>query len=121
MLRSQALPCSSGGRVARRARDGMENFLSSISEEHTQQLKRWRDARRAAAVAICRRAVDQALVSLRAESVGLSVKRSEGEEEERRKERVEDQEEEEDEETEKRGRGTGREGGGGKKRKREVM
>lgn len=43
-----------------------ESFLSSTSPDLSLELTRWRDARREAAQAICRRAVEQALVLLRA-------------------------------------------------------
>lgn len=43
-----------------------ESFLSSTSPDFSLELTRWRDSRRAAAQAICRHAVLQALVLLRA-------------------------------------------------------
>jgi len=65
-LLAQGLRSNSSKKARKEQKQLEENFLSSTSPGVSLELTRWRDARRAAAQAICRQAVAQALVLLRA-------------------------------------------------------
>lgn len=65
-LLASGLRSNSSKKARKEQKQLEESFLSSTSPDLSLELTRWRDARREAARAICRRAVDMALVLLRA-------------------------------------------------------